>query len=149
MQEAGDRGLLDDFQALDVGTGSGVLAIAAVGLGASKAVGIDIDTTALFEAGQNIELNGMDQKIELTTNSLEDLADSRFSLVMANLRPPTLKQMLPAIIAKSSQQAYWVFSGFRDEAFARVARCLPVPESKIIWHEGSCGWAALAAKYSD
>lgn len=149
MQEADIRGLLEDFQALDIGTGSGVLAIAAVGLGASKAVGIDIDTAALYEAGQNIELNGMDQKIELTTNSLEDLADSRFSLVMANLRPPTLIQMLPAIIAKTNHLAYWVFSGFKKEALAHIVECLPAPESEIIWHEVRCGWVALAAKYSD
>lgn len=149
MQEAGNRGQLADFQALDIGTGSGVLAIAAVGLGASKAVGIDIDSAALYEAGQNIELNGMDQKIELTNCLLEDLDDSRFSLVMANLRPPTLKQMLPAIMAKSIDQAYWVFSGFRQEALAHIAACLPAPESEIIWHESICEWAALAARYTD
>ena len=147
LDEASRKGSFDGFQALDIGTGSGVLAIAAVGLGAARAVGIDIDPVALHEAGKNIQLNGMKHKIILTTDFMESLGDSRFSLVMANVRPPTLKQMLPVIEKLSTSEAYWVFSGCREEALESVAANFPLLESRIMWKEKSCGWAALAAKY--
>jgi ribosomal protein L11 methyltransferase len=147
MDDALRIGSFEGFQALDIGTGSGVLAIAAVGLGAARAVGIDIDPVALHEAGKNIQLNGMEPKIMLTTDLLESLGDSRFSLVMANVRPPTLKQMLPVIEKLSTSEAYWVFSGFREEALENFVANLPSHGSRILWKEKSCGWAALAAKY--
>jgi ribosomal protein L11 methyltransferase len=147
MDDASRNGSFEGFQALDIGTGSGVLAIAAVGLGAARAVGIDIDPVALHEAGKNIQLNGMKHKIILTTDFLESLGDSRFCLVMANVRPPTLKQMLPVIEKVSTSEAYWVFSGFREEALENFVANLPSHGSRILWKEKSCGWAALAAKY--
>lgn len=148
MQLACRSELKGEFQALDIGTGSGVLAIAAIGLGASSAVGLDIDPIALYEAARNIALNEMGQKIELTSDPMEGLPDSRFSLVMANLRPPTLKRLMPAIVAKSTHRAYWVFSGCRQEALDSVFAILPGPAAKIIWQECSCGWAALAIRYA-
>lgn len=145
MADVSAKGYYKGLRALDIGTGTGVLAMAAVGLGAESAVGIDINTSALHEAGRNIVLNGMDKQIRLTTDSLESLADSRFGLVMANLRPPTLKQMLPMIEKLTASEAYWVFSGCREEALEDVVAMLPQNKTEILWQEKSCGWAALAA----
>jgi ribosomal protein L11 methyltransferase len=147
MSDALRKGCCDTIQALDIGTGSGVLAVAAVALGAAGAVGIDIDPTALHEAAKNIHLNGMDHSILLTTDSPDSMAESRFALVMANLRPPTLKQMLPAIVKLSTAEAFWVFSGCRDDALESVIAMLPSNNTKIVWKERSCRWAALVAKY--
>jgi len=145
MADHSARGYRKALRALDIGTGSGVLAMAAVGLGAESAMGIDIDPAALHEAARNIVLNGMDLQIMLTTDSLESLADSQFGLVMANLRPPTLKLMLPTIEKLSAPEAYWVFSGCREDALEHMAAMLPPGNAKILWKEKSCGWAALAA----
>ncbi len=145
MAEQSAKGGCKGLRALDIGTGSGVLAMAAVGLGAESAVGIDSDPAAVYEAARNIVLNGMDQQIRLTADPLESLADSRFNLVMANLRPPTLKMMIPMIEKLSAPEAYWVFSGCRDDALESVAAMLPPRRTTILWKEKSCGWAALAA----
>jgi len=147
MNDALKKRCWDRVQALDIGTGSAVLAMAAVGLGAASAVGIDIDPTALHEAGKNIQLNGMAHKIKLTTDSLESLGDSIYSLVMANLRPPTLKRLLPVIEKVSTPEAFWVFSGCREEALERMTAILPKKRAEIFWKAKSCGWAALAARY--
>lgn len=147
MQRADQNGPTNDFRALDIGTGSGVLAMAAVGLGASGATGIDTDPAALYEAAGNVALNGMTQKITLM-NSMDDLDDARFALVMANLRPPTLKSLMPAITAKSIHHAYWVLSGYRDEEMGSLVEIFPAVGCKIIWQGRSCGWSALAARYS-
>ena len=145
MQHAVSKKRPEKIRALDIGTGSGVLAIAAVGLGAESAVGLDICPIALHEAKENIRMNNMELKIRLTTDSLQSLGGLRFALISANLRPPTLMQMLPMIKALSGPETYWVFSGCKAEAAERLAGSLIRQNAKILWQETSCGWAGMAA----
>lgn len=74
---------------LDAGTGTGILAIAAVKLGAKKALAIDVDPNAVSEAKRNVARNQMDDLISISCLSVEDV-DETFELVLANLVPPTL-----------------------------------------------------------
>ncbi len=69
---------------LDVGTGSGILAIYAAMLGAAKILAIDTDRDALRSAGENADLNGLATVIEFSAEPLETLPGS-FSLIMGNL----------------------------------------------------------------
>lgn len=140
-------GLTSGIRALDIGTGSGVLAMAAVRLGAEKVVALDIDRLALHEAGNNIRLNDMDRVIMLTDDPLANLAGESFDLVMANLRPPTLKQILPQVEALSSKNSYWIISGFRQEALEEVVAILPQARTEILSREKACGWAAMTIRY--
>jgi ribosomal protein L11 methyltransferase len=71
---------------LDVGTGSGILAIAALGLGARAAIGIDVDPDAITAARRNAERNACAGRLALALESPEALiASERFPLVVANL----------------------------------------------------------------
>jgi ribosomal protein L11 methyltransferase len=140
-------GLTSGIRALDIGTGSGVLAMAAVRLGAEKVVAVDIDRLALHEAGDNIRLNDMDRAIMLTDDALANLAGAPFDLVMANLRPPTLKQILPQVEGLSSKNSYWIISGFRQDALEEVAGILPQARTEILSREKACGWAAMTIRY--
>ncbi len=74
---------------LDVGTGSGILAIAAALLGASEVVAIDVDPDALVVAGENVERNRVAGAIRLSAAPLYELT-GEFSLVLANLTKETL-----------------------------------------------------------
>lgn len=142
---SGER--LSGIRALDIGTGSGVLALAAMSLGAERVVAVDIDSMALHEASNNIRLNGLKQKITLTDEPLENLAGESFDLVMANLRPPTLKQILPQVEALSSNLCHWIISGFRKEALEDAIRLLPKAKTAILSSDVACGWAALTVRY--
>jgi ribosomal protein L11 methyltransferase len=148
MDDAMVADLQGKIRALDIGTGSGVLAMAAVRLGAERVVAMDIDHLALHEARNNIRLNDMDQAILLTSDSLENLAGTTFDLVVANLRPPTFKQILPQIAALSSNNCHWIISGFRKEALEEVARILYQEKTEIQCREVACGWAALTVRYT-
>lgn len=141
------EGCAGGIRALDIGTGSGVLAMAAVKLGASEVVAVDIDPLALHEARNNIVLNGMDRMIVVTDEPLENLAGTSFDLIMANLRPPTLKQILPQVEALSSNKSHWIISGFRQEAMEEAARILPIKKTEILNREATCGWAAMTIRY--
>ena len=78
---------------LDVGTGSGILAVYAAMLGAAKVLAIDTDPDALRSAGENADLNGLASEIEFSTQPLETLSGS-FSLVMGNLVLSTILDLV-------------------------------------------------------
>lgn len=86
---AGDR-------VLDVGTGSGILSIAAVKLGAADAVGVDIDPLAVENARENVAKNGVAGRVEALAGSASDL-DGTFDLVVANMISSVLVPMLPTL----------------------------------------------------
>src|SRR5204863_9584202 len=80
---------LGELSALDVGTGSGILAIALVKLGAAAVVALDNDPVALKAARANVRVNDAGRKIRLARTKLADL-DERFGVVVANLTAETI-----------------------------------------------------------
>lgn len=87
-------------RALDVGTGSGVLALAALAGGTGAAIGLDPDGFALENAARNRDLNRA-RGLALVRGSLDALApDARFDLVLANLDGPALDRLLPALAGR-------------------------------------------------
>lgn len=105
---------------LDVGTGSGVLAIAAARLGARRVVAIDNDIDAVDNARENVALNGVD--LDLRVAAIEDLAleeASRFDVVMANLTGATLVRLATMLQALAAASGTLILSGMlREEADA-------------------------------
>jgi ribosomal protein L11 methyltransferase len=73
------------MRVLDVGTGSGILAIAACLLGAEQAFGVDTDADAVENARENVERNGMSDRIELAVGSIEQATGGTYPLVCANI----------------------------------------------------------------
>ena len=70
---------------LDIGTGSGILAVAAVKLGAVSALGIDVDPDATSAAQTNVERNGCADRIEIALAGPETLTGEAFPVAVANL----------------------------------------------------------------
>ncbi len=91
--DAGPRSLLD------VGTGSGILAVGAVLLGCRPVVGVDVDPEALEVAAENVEVNGMENAIRLRECSAADIVE-RFDLVVANIQAYPLMDMAGALSAR-------------------------------------------------
>src|SRR6185436_8647169 len=81
---------------LDVGTGSGVLALAALLLGVPQAHGIDIDDEALRVVAENARVNGLEARLELSRDGPETLSGA-WPLVFANVLPAPLMEMAPAL----------------------------------------------------
>ena len=69
---------------LDVGTGSGILAIAALKLGAREADGVDIDPMCVRTAGENAERNGVDGRFRVLVGDLSDKAEGVYDIITAN-----------------------------------------------------------------
>ena len=97
---------------LDIGTGSGVLAIACVLFGAGRATGIDTDPCARKEAMENAGINGLGERIEISDMPVEKIK-GRFSIITANLRYPTLISLYPLMVKLTEKGSMLVFSGIK------------------------------------
>lgn len=106
---------------LDVGTGSGVLAIAAARLGAAVVVAVDTDPLAVDAAAWNAAANGV--RVDVRAGSAEDV-DARFDTVVANLDTATLCALAGALTARLAPDGTLVASGVSreraDEALAAL-----------------------------
>jgi ribosomal protein L11 methyltransferase len=86
-------------QVIDIGCGSGILSIASLKLGASRALGVDIDPEAVRSSRENALLNGVSQQLELGLGSLKEVIGGKFGfrsagLVLANILAPILVGLL-------------------------------------------------------
>jgi ribosomal protein L11 methyltransferase len=109
---------------LDVGTGSAVLAMAAVGLGAAQAVGVDIDGVAIEEARRSVDLNGFGERVELHTGSLERVAEQSFDLVVANMLRSEVTPLLAQLATRLRAGGTAIFSGLLSGEQSAVASAL-------------------------
>jgi ribosomal protein L11 methyltransferase len=86
------------MRVLDAGTGTGILAIAALLAGAESAVGFDIDPWALSNAPQNAMLNHVGDRFDVREGTLDTVASSaRFDAAFANINRRVLEEMLPRL----------------------------------------------------
>lgn len=103
---------LEGKSVLDLGTGSGVLAIAAVRLGASRALGIDSDPDALTSAAENVELNQVGDRVELREAAVPTSGDA--PVVLANLTGALLERFADEIAGVVEPGGYLIASGFTN-----------------------------------
>jgi ribosomal protein L11 methyltransferase len=96
---------------LDVGTGTGVLAIAAVKLGARYAIGVDIDEWSADNGNENIERNGLEGKVSIRIGSLEVVPEPEFDVILANIIRMTIIELLPAMLDKLAPKGLMFLSG--------------------------------------
>ena len=133
---------VDDGCALDIGTGSGILAIAAVLMGIKHAVGIDIDPCARVEAQKNIQLNGLEHRIKILDTRVEDIKET-YSLIMANLRFPTLNQLCPHMSGITRKKGAVVVSGIKSEEIDDLLDTFVQNGFQCTWKANEKGWAGL------
>ena len=112
-----ERSLVGDARVLDAGCGSGVLAIAALRLGASRATGIDVDPAALDATRRNAERNGVLDRLSVSDASVDHVAATRgpFELVLANMLLPQLVALAGPLRAALAPGATLVLSGVLTE----------------------------------
>jgi ribosomal protein L11 methyltransferase len=105
---------------LDVGTGTGLLAIAAAHLGATEVVGCDTDPLSIEAAEENADRNGVDLALHL--GSIDAVPQGTFDVVVANIDTATLGRLAGDIVARIARRGALVASGVsierREEAVA-------------------------------
>lgn len=127
---------------LDIGAGSGVLAMAALKLGVETGLAVDIDPCSVAEARANAELNGLAGRVVVSDRAAEAI-DGSYTLVTANLRSPTLVRLAPGIAGCSAPRGALVLSGIRTEEYVGLVAVFEKRAFKAVWRDEEQEWAGL------
>jgi len=151
---AASQARLPDGEALtviDVGCGSGILSVAALKLGASHALGVDIDPQAVAAAVDNAALNDVGERLEAGLGSVAEIRGGQFSLrqaplVLANILAPVIVQLLEGGLADAlSAGGTLILSGILAEQEDEVTQALSNKAFQVVARRQSGDWVALAA----
>ncbi|MBQ1992540.1 MAG: 50S ribosomal protein L11 methyltransferase [Clostridia bacterium] len=143
--QAVEKYTTDSSTILDVGCGSGILAVASLLLGAKSAVGVDIDEMAVKTARENAVLNKVDDKFTVLSGNLTDKVEGKYSIVVANIVADAIIMLSKDIKNFMYEDSYYIMSGIID---TRVDDVLNAIEDTFEVTEKLLenGWCCLVAK---
>ena len=133
---------------LDVGTGSGILLIAALRLGAHRATGIDIDERAVMAANENVARNGLTERAAIHAGSLP-LKEGPAQLVVANLIATLQVELAPLLAAAVAPSGRLVSSGLLEARAAEAFAALTVHGLTLVRRWGDGEWCAAEFERSN
>ena len=132
------------YHVADIGTGSGILSIAAVKLGAQQVDAIELDPTAIPVAAANFEINGITSQIGLSQGDGLKSVEGKYHLIIGNILTKVILPIIPDCAPRLHHPGMVIFSGILDTELAQVEsvleanqfRCLQVvreTEDNITW----------------
>lgn len=130
---------------LDVGTGSGVLSIAAALMGATHIVAVDIDPEAVLVTQENLELNGVENVVAASTTDLCDL-NEEYGVVVANILAEELVRLADQLIAKIAPGGWLILSGILTEKEQFV--CAGFSGLTLVENPREAEWSCLTFRKS-
>lgn len=131
---------------LDVGCGSGILAITAALLGANKIIGCDIDEVAVKVAGENAALNGVQDRIAFHQGDLTSQVEGSFQIICANIVADVIIRLSEDAGRYLAKDGIFITSGIIDTREQDVLNALEQNGFQVIERRTSGGWVALACK---
>lgn len=143
--EALEELVTPDMTVLDIGSGSGILSIASVLLGANKAIGVDIDPVAVKVANENAKLNKVGDKTEYILGNLDEKISDTFDIVVANIVADAIIALSQSASKRMSENGYFLCSGIIDIRANEVEDALKSRGFNIIRKYENNNWVAFLA----
>ena len=137
--------IVDDFapaRVLDVGIGSGILAIAALLAGVPSAVGVDIEQAALDAARENAALNGLHERLTLHKGGPESVEGS-WPVIVANVLAAPLMEMAPVLVQRLGHRGRLVLSGIPELMAPDVERIYRRLGLRHVMTDVRAGWSVV------
>jgi ribosomal protein L11 methyltransferase len=134
---------------LDLGTGSGILAIAGALLGAARVIALDLDPVAVGVARQNVAVNGVEGRVQVVEGSLgaasalSDGGAPRFDMVLANISTAGITEMAPALARVLVPGGTLIASGISDGSVEVCRGALERAGLRVLDQANREGWCAL------
>lgn len=140
-----EKYIYNGAEVLDMGCGSGILSVAALLLGASSAVGVDIDPLAVKTAVSNAEINGVGEQFTGICGDLTEKVRGKFNLVLANIVADVVILLSKDAPKFMVEDTVYIMSGIIDtreeDVLAAVANTFEIIERRV-----EKGWVAMAAR---
>ena len=143
-----------DTQILDVGTGSGILSIAALKLGAAHAVGTDLDPCAISAVKENLEANDVPTTdMDMILGNIiddkqvqDEVGYEKYDIVVANILADVLIPLTPVILHQMKKGGLYITSGIIDDKEESVVAAVKAAGLEIveITHQGE--WVSVTAR---
>jgi len=133
---------------LDIGSGSGILTIAALRFGAARALGIEIDPGAVEVARRNIHINRLAHSARVVQKSWQDLS-GQYDLVLANLVPSVLYKAAPAIAKLLKAESLLITAGFSESRNMKVLEMFSGYGLHLLQASSLDGWGGLLLSAGD
>lgn len=134
---------------LDVGCGSGILAVCSVLLGASHADGVDIDELAVKIAGENAALNQAADRTHFVQGDLTDKISGQYDVICANIVADVIIRLCPSLRRFLQPGGYFLASGIIDERSVEVEKAIRDCGMYIIDRREEDGWVALRCQFAE
>lgn len=147
--EALDSRLRPGHDVLDLGTGSGILAIAAALLGAARVMALDISPVAVDVARQNVAVNGVQDRVQVLEGSLgaggplPDAGGTHFDMVLANIDSTTIIDMAPDLARALAPGGTLIASGIGERWAGTCRTALENAGLRALEAASRDGWCAL------
>jgi ribosomal protein L11 methyltransferase len=132
---------------LDVGTGSGVLALAGMMMGVPRAVGLDIDADALKIAGKNARLNNLADRVQFVLGG-PDVVSGAWRLVVANVLAAPLIEMAPVLVRRVASRGRLILSGIPSSLESEVREAYLHFGMRHTRSETRAGWTVAVVQAS-
>jgi len=140
--------LLEDYirpgmKVLDVGSGTGILSIASVKLGASSAVAVDNDEICLENCKENCSLNEVSEKVKILFGEINIVEEADFDLVVANIQKNILMDIAEQIKSKIKINGIVILSGLLKEDEDEIVKYYSLPGFKKVEADSMDEWIAI------
>ena len=140
-----ERYLRPGDRMLDIGCGSGILAVSALLLGAASAVGVDIDPLAVKTAVENAERNGVQDRFTALCGSLTEQVTGTYRIIAANIVADVILALTADVEAFMEPEAVYLMSGIIDTRAEEVLAAVK-KKFEILEYREENGWVAIAAR---
>ncbi len=141
-----EKYLKPEFKVLDVGCGSGILAIAAAFMGCSGVTGVDIDPDAVEAAKENVKINGVEDRVKILEGDLAEGLDIKADLIVANLTVNLIERLLADISAHMAADGIFVASGILMEQEQRAEEAMEAQGLEIVETLTKGDWCTIVSK---
>lgn len=132
---------------IDAGTGTGILSIAAIKLGAESAFAFDIDEWSINNTLENIILNGVSKKIIVKEGSSEVIPEGdQADVILANIQKNIIMDLLPDFLASLKEDGDILLSGLLEEDKEEVVKKLQSRKLEIVDTRQENEWIAIHAR---
>ncbi len=136
-----------DMRVLDLGTGSGILAIAAAKLGAASVLALDVDGVAAKVARENVAMNGLEDRVQVVQGSIDQaISDRGYDLVLANIIASVIAELAPELHAATAPDGVLVVSGIIEEREGMVVEALKAAGLRIEETMAEGDWRAMVCR---